>query len=62
MVGEAAGYGMGLVMTGSGDETAVNDLLSYAKDTSHEKVGDALPWCSFEVNLRLSERVVWHWR
>lgn len=29
---------MGLVMLGTGSSTAVNDLLSYTVDTSHEKI------------------------
>ncbi len=38
VAGEAAGYAMGLVMAGSGDERAIRDLLSYAHETQHEKI------------------------
>ncbi|KAH9279147.1 26S proteasome non-ATPase regulatory subunit 1 [Echinococcus granulosus] len=38
ITGEAAGLAMGLVMLGTGSTTAVNDLLSYTVDTSHEKI------------------------
>ena len=38
VAGEAAGYAMGLVMAGSGDEGAIRDLLSYAHETQHEKI------------------------
>ncbi|VDN98821.1 unnamed protein product [Rodentolepis nana] len=38
ITGEAAGLAMGLVMLGTGSSTAVNDLLSYTVDTSHEKI------------------------
>ena len=38
IVGEAAAYGMGLVMCGSNSESDVKELLSYAHDTQHEKI------------------------
>lgn len=38
ITGEAAGIGMGLVMLGSGSSEVINDMLSYAKDTAHEKI------------------------
>ncbi|KAM7539423.1 hypothetical protein Aperf_G00000054370 [Anoplocephala perfoliata] len=38
ITGEAAGLAMGLVMLGTGSTAAVNDLLSYTVDTSHEKI------------------------
>ncbi|OII72697.1 RPN2 26s proteasome regulatory subunit [Cryptosporidium ubiquitum] len=38
VAGEAAAYGLGLVMFGSGSKKAIGDLLSYAKDTQHEKI------------------------
>ena len=38
VAGEAAGYAMGLVMAGSGNEAAVRDLLTYAHETQHEKI------------------------
>lgn len=36
--GEAAGYAMGLVMLGSASERAVEEMLSYARETQHEKI------------------------
>lgn len=38
VAGEAAGYAMGLVMAGSGQEAAIKDLLAYAHETHHEKI------------------------
>jgi len=38
VAGEAAGLAMGLVMLGSASQTAVNDLLTYAHETQHEKI------------------------
>ena len=36
--GEAAGIGIGLVMLGTGSTRAIEDLLGYAKETTHEKI------------------------
>lgn len=36
--GEAAGYSMGLVMLGSASPRAVEEMLSYARETQHEKI------------------------
>ena len=36
--GEAAAVAIGLLYLGSGDERAVEELLSYGKDTQHEKI------------------------
>ena len=41
VAGEAAGLAIGCVMAGSGDESVVNDLLDYARDTQHEKISRA---------------------
>lgn len=43
IAGEAAAYGIGLILLGHGDEsllcrTAVSELYSYAHETSHEKI------------------------
>ena len=38
IIGEAAGYAVGLIMAGSKDENAIDDLLKYAQDTQHEKI------------------------
>lgn len=38
VAGEAAGYSIGLVMAGSGNETVIRDLISYAHETQHEKI------------------------
>ncbi|KAK7059054.1 proteasome regulatory particle base subunit [Paramarasmius palmivorus] len=38
IAGEAAGYGMGLIMLGTGAPDPVHEMLSYAKETQHEKI------------------------
>merc|ERR1719487_2904220 len=38
VAGEAAAYGIGLVMIGSAQEKAISELLAYAHDTQHEKI------------------------
>lgn len=42
VIGEAAALGMGLLLCGRGDspqgETAIGELLEYAKETNHEKI------------------------
>eukprot|EP00096_Caligus_rogercresseyi_P009928 TRINITY_DN3477_c0_g1_i4.p1 TRINITY_DN3477_c0_g1~~TRINITY_DN3477_c0_g1_i4.p1 ORF type:complete len:967 (+),score=385.28 TRINITY_DN3477_c0_g1_i4:94-2994(+) len=38
VVGEAAGLAMGLVQLGSKDATAIEDMVSYAHETQHEKI------------------------
>jgi len=38
VAGEAAGYAIGLVMAGSGNEQVIKDLLAYAHETQHEKI------------------------
>lgn len=48
VAGEAAAYGIGLVMFGSGSKKAIGDLLSYARDTQHEKIVRA---CSVSLGL-----------
>lgn len=42
IIGEAAAYGMGLVLTGSGNEAAIEEMLSHAADSNHEKIIRAL--------------------
>ena len=36
--GEAAAYGIGMVMLGSANETAITDILNIAHETQHEKI------------------------
>lgn len=36
--GEAVGIGMGLIMLGTGDIKALEDMIQYAHDTQHEKI------------------------
>ena len=36
--GEAVGLAMGLVMLGTGNEKALDDMIQYAHDTQHEKI------------------------
>eukprot|EP00158_Paraphelidium_tribonemae_P008041 Partr_v1_DN28445_c2_g2_i1_m41566 putative 26S proteasome len=38
VAGEAAGIAMGLVMLGSGSQSAIDELLQYARETQHEKI------------------------
>lgn len=38
IAGEAAGYSMGLIMLGTGDNTCADEMLAYARDTQHEKI------------------------
>ncbi|KAG2150103.1 26S proteasome regulatory complex non-ATPase subcomplex Rpn2 Psmd1 subunit [Suillus cothurnatus] len=38
VAGEAAGYAMGLVMLGSADRTSAEEMLTYARETQHEKI------------------------
>lgn len=42
IVGEAAAYGMGMVMVGSADEEAIEEMLTHANETQHEKTIRAL--------------------
>lgn len=42
IIGEAAGYGMGLVMLGSANENAIEEMLTHANDSKHEKIIRAL--------------------
>ncbi len=38
VAGEGAGIGMGLVMLGSGDQSVIEELLTHAYDSKHEKI------------------------
>ena len=38
VAGEAAGYAMGLIMLGTADATASEEMLQYARETEHEKI------------------------
>jgi 26S proteasome regulatory subunit N2 len=38
VAGEAAGLAMGLVMLGTGSDSAIDEMLQYAHDTQHEKI------------------------
>ncbi|THH33553.1 hypothetical protein EUX98_g656 [Antrodiella citrinella] len=38
IAGEAAGYAMGLVMLATGNEDTSDEMLTYAKETQHEKI------------------------
>ena len=42
IIGEAAGYGIGLVMLGSAKEEVIEELLTHATDSKHEKIIRAL--------------------
>ncbi|KAH9846819.1 26S proteasome regulatory complex non-ATPase subcomplex Rpn2/Psmd1 subunit [Lenzites betulinus] len=38
VAGEAAGYAMGLIMLGTADATSAEEMLTYARETQHEKI------------------------
>lgn len=38
VAGEAAGYGMGLIMLGTADGKCADEMLAYARETQHEKI------------------------
>lgn len=38
IIGEAAGYAIGMVMLGSNNPQAIEDLVTYSHDTQHEKI------------------------
>ena len=38
VIGEAAGLGMGLVMLGSADEKAIEEITTHANESQHEKI------------------------
>jgi 26S proteasome regulatory subunit N2 len=38
VTGEAAGIAMGLVMLGSMNQQAIDDMVAYAQETQHEKI------------------------
>lgn len=38
VAGEAAGFAMGLIMLGTGDATSAEEMLTYARETQHEKI------------------------
>lgn len=38
VAGEAAGFAMGLIMLGTADVTASDEMLQYARETEHEKI------------------------
>lgn len=42
VAGEAAGLGMGLVRLGTAHEDSISEMITYANDTSHEKIIRAL--------------------
>jgi 26S proteasome regulatory subunit N2 len=38
VAGEAAGYAMGLIMLGTADANCAEEMLTYARETQHEKI------------------------
>jgi 26S proteasome regulatory subunit N2 len=38
VAGEAAGYAMGLIMLGTADANSADEMLTYARETQHEKI------------------------
>lgn len=38
IIGEAAGYGMGLVMLGSAEEKVIEEIITHANESQHEKI------------------------
>ncbi|KAI4470142.1 26s proteasome non-atpase regulatory subunit [Holotrichia oblita] len=56
ITGEAAGIGMGLVMLGSKNPSAIEDMVSYAQESQHEKILRGLAvGISFTMYGRLEE-------
>ncbi|KRT82499.1 HEAT domain-containing protein [Oryctes borbonicus] len=56
VTGEAAGIGMGLVMLGSKNQSAIEDMVSYAQESQHEKILRGLAvGISFTMYGRLEE-------
>ncbi|KAL8447239.1 hypothetical protein Emag_004396 [Eimeria magna] len=55
ITGEGAALGLGLLLMGSGSPTAAAELLGYARDTQHEKIGRA---CAKTAVERLLHRAV----
>jgi 26S proteasome regulatory subunit N2 len=53
VAGEAAAYSIGLVMVGSANERAIQELLTYAHETQHEKIIRA---CSIALALMMFRR------
>jgi len=45
VAGQAAAFGIGLVLVGSGASRAIEEMLAYAHDTQHEKITRALAVC-----------------
>ena len=41
-IGEAAAYSMGMVMLGSADERVIEEMMTHAVDSQHEKIIRAL--------------------
>ncbi|XP_037945332.1 26S proteasome non-ATPase regulatory subunit 1 isoform X2 [Teleopsis dalmanni] len=54
IVGEAAGIGMGMVMLGSKNAQAIEDMVSYAQETQHEKI---LRGLSIGISLTMFARL-----
>ena len=42
IIGEAAAFGMGLVMIGSADGDVIEEMITHAADSNHEKIIRAL--------------------
>ena len=42
IIGEAAGYGMGLVMIGAANQESIQDFMNHIEDQKHEKIIRAL--------------------
>ena len=42
VIGEAAAYGMGLTMVGSANEEAIQEMITHAQESQHEKIIRAL--------------------
>ncbi|XP_065164935.1 26S proteasome non-ATPase regulatory subunit 1-like isoform X2 [Atheta coriaria] len=56
VVGEAAGIAMGLVILGSANQVAIDDLVAYAQESQHEKILRGLALAlAFTMFARLEE-------
>lgn len=54
--GEAAAFGIGLTLLGTGDETAINDLFTYAQETSHGNITRGLSMALALINYGRQEQ------
>lgn len=57
--GQAAGLAMGLVMLGSGNTEAINDMFTYAQETQHENIIRGLAIGIALLNYGQEDKALW---